>query len=83
MNPKLTIVFEDLRGDEKERIVYHEPDGILGFIRELNFNKEAVHEPVYFKGEEGVKLASFSFKIPSSLAYWLMIVVNVVLKPVR
>lgn len=53
LNPKLTIVFEDLRGDEKERIVYHEPDGILGFIRELNFNKEAVHEPVYFKGEEG------------------------------
>ena len=53
LNPKLTIVFEDLRGDEKERIVYHEPDGILGFIRELNANKEAVHEPVYFKGEEG------------------------------
>ena len=36
-----------------------------------------------FRTSAPVKLASFSFKIPSSLAYWLMIVVNVVLKPVR
>lgn len=51
LNPNLTIIFEDLRGAEPEHIVYHEPDGILGFIRELNANKESVHEPVYFKGE--------------------------------
>ena len=30
-----------------------------------------------------VKFASFSFKTPSSLAYWLIAVVNVVLNPVR
>lgn len=52
LNPKLTIVFEDLRGDEKEKITYHEPDGILGFIRDLNAKKEAVHEPVYLKGKQ-------------------------------
>ena len=51
LNPNLTIIFEDLRGTEPEHIVYHEPDGILGFIRELNAKKESVHEPVYFKGE--------------------------------
>lgn len=51
LNPNLTIIFEDLRGAEPEHIVYHEPDGILGFIRELNAKKESVHEPVYFKGE--------------------------------
>ena len=50
LNPNLTIIFEDLRGAEPEHIVYHEPDGILGFIRELNAKKESVHEPVYFKG---------------------------------
>ena len=57
LNPNLTIIFEDLRGAEPEYIVYHEPDGILGFIRELNANKESVHEPVYFKGEaDGIEV---------------------------
>lgn len=63
LNPKLTIVFEDLRGDEKEKIIYHEPDGILGFIRDLNAKKETVHDPVYFKGEaEGIEVeAAFQY----------------------
>ena len=57
LNPNLTIIFEDLRGAEPEHIVYHEPDGILGFIRELNAKKESVHEPVYFKGEaDGIEV---------------------------
>ncbi len=30
LNPELTIIFEDLRGETKEHIVYHEPEGILG-----------------------------------------------------
>lgn len=57
LNPSLTIVFEDLRKDEPEYLEYHEPDGIIGFIKDLNQKKEAVHDPVYFKGEvEGVEL---------------------------
>ena len=57
LNPELTIVFEDRRGTDVEHVVYHEPDGILGFIRELNSKNEVVHEPVYFKGEaEGIEV---------------------------
>ena len=57
LNPSLTIIFEDRRGNEVEHIVYHEPDGILGFIRELNSKNESVHEPVYFKGTaEGIEV---------------------------
>ncbi len=57
LNPNLTIIFEDLREEKKERIVYHEPDGILGFINDLNSKKEIVHPPVYFKGEaEGIEV---------------------------
>ena len=57
LNPSLTIIFEDRRGSEVEHIVYHEPDGILGFIRELNSKNESVHEPVYFKGTvEGIEV---------------------------
>ena len=63
LNPSLTIIFEDLRGAEKEKIVYHEPDGILGFIKDLNSKKEAIHEPVYFKGEsDGIEIeAAFQY----------------------
>lgn len=51
LNPKLTIVFEDRRGDDVEHIEFHEEEGIIGFVRDLNKKKEAIHEPVYYKGE--------------------------------
>jgi DNA gyrase subunit B len=50
LNPTLTIIYEDKRPESAEQIVYHEPDGIIGFIKDLNSKKETVHEPVYFKG---------------------------------
>ena len=57
LNPNLTIIFEDRRGAQTEHIEYHEEDGILGFIRDLNQKKEAIHEPIYFKGEsEGIEV---------------------------
>lgn len=57
LNPKLLIIFEDLRGETPEHEEYHEPDGILGFIKDLNGKKEAIHEPVYFKGAaEGIEV---------------------------
>lgn len=63
LNPELTIIFDDKRGGETEHIVYHEPDGILGFIKDLNSKKEPVHDPVYFKGEaEGIEVeAAFQY----------------------
>lgn len=51
LNPNLTIIFEDLRDGRAEKITYHEPDGIVGFVRDLNKKSEVLHEPVYFKGE--------------------------------
>ena len=36
LNPELTIVFEDKRKEQTEHIEYHEPDGIIGFIRDMN-----------------------------------------------
>ena len=63
LNPALTIIFDDLRGEAPEHIVYHEPDGILGFIKELNQKNEAIHEPVYFKGTaDGIEVeAAFQY----------------------
>ena len=55
LNPKLTIHFEDRRKAETEVVEYHEPEGIVGFVRDLNKKKEVLHEPVYFSGEcEGI-----------------------------
>ncbi len=51
LNPKLTIVFHDLRGTVPEHITYHEPEGIIGFIKDMNKNQETVHDVVYFSGE--------------------------------
>ena len=51
LNPELTIHFEDRRKDEPEVIEFHEPDGIIGFIRDMNRNREVVCEPVYFQGD--------------------------------
>ena len=55
LNPKLTIIYEDRRKDEIEHIEYHEPDGIIGFVKDLNKNIETLHDVIYFKGEsEGI-----------------------------
>ncbi len=57
LNPELTIIFEDKRRDEIEHIEFHEPDGLVGFVREINKTCEALHEPVYLKGEsEGIEV---------------------------
>ena len=55
LNPELTIIYEDKRGAEPERIEYHEPEGIVGFIKDMNKSKETIHDVIYYKGEsEGI-----------------------------
>ena len=63
LNPELKIVFDDKRLEQPEHIEYHEPDGILGFIRDLNKKKDTLHEPVYFKGTaDGIEVeAAFQY----------------------
>ena len=57
LNPLLTIHFADLRGETPEKITFHEPDGITGFVRELNQEEEPVSDPVCFKGEaDGIQV---------------------------
>ena len=57
LNPLLTIHFTDLRGETPEKITFHEPDGITGFVRELNQEEEPVSDPVCFKGEaDGIQV---------------------------
>jgi len=57
LNPNLTIIFEDRRKEETEHIEFHEPEGIIGFIKDMNKSREAVHDVIYFQGEsEGIQV---------------------------
>ena len=51
LNPGLTIYYKNARDNEKEEITYHEPEGIIAYVKELNRGKTVIHEPVYFKKE--------------------------------
>ena len=46
-----------------KNITYHEPDGIIGFIKDLNHSAEVLHDPVYLKGEaDGIQVeVAFQF----------------------
>ena len=63
LNPELTILFEDKRGEEPEAEEYHEPEGIVGYIRDLNHKTEVLHEPILLKGEaDGIQVeAAFQY----------------------
>ena len=63
LNPALTIIYEDKRGEETEQVEFHEPDGIIGFVKDLNHNNETIHDVVYFKGEtDGITVeAAFQY----------------------
>ena len=63
LNPSLKIHYEDKRREEPEIIDYYEPDGIVGFVRELNANTEVVHDVIKFSGEsDGISVdVAFQF----------------------
>ncbi|MGL6219273.1 MAG: toprim domain-containing protein, partial [Lacrimispora sphenoides] len=50
LNPDLHITYVNKRQGEEETVIYHEPDGIIAYVRELNAGKDAIHDPIYFKG---------------------------------
>ena len=57
LNPKLTIIFQDKRKETPEKITYNEPEGIVGFIKDMNKSQEAIHDVIYFIGEsEGISV---------------------------
>ncbi|MCR5458987.1 MAG: DNA gyrase subunit B [Acetatifactor sp.] len=57
LNPGLTIVYEDKRPGTAELISYHEAEGIIGFIKDMNKTKETIHDVIYFSGEsEGISV---------------------------
>ncbi|MBQ3104586.1 MAG: DNA gyrase subunit B [Lachnospiraceae bacterium] len=57
LNPALTIVYEDKRKGNREYIEFHEPEGLAGYIRDLNRSRETVHDVIYLKGSsDGIEV---------------------------
>jgi len=57
LNPNLTIIFQDKRKETPEKITYNEPEGIVGFIKDMNKSQETLHDVIYFSGEsEGISV---------------------------
>lgn len=57
LNPELTINFEDKREGSEEKVVFHEPDGIKAYVKDLNEGKETVCDIVYYKkSEDGIEV---------------------------
>lgn len=57
LNPNLTIIYDDYRKEQTEHIVFSEPEGLKGFVTDLNKGIETIHEPIWFKGEsEGIEV---------------------------
>ncbi len=57
LNPALTIIYEDRRLEEPEHIEFHEEEGIIGFVKDLNKKSEVIHDVIYLKGEtEGISV---------------------------
>ncbi|MCU6760884.1 DNA topoisomerase 4 subunit B [uncultured Roseburia sp.] len=63
LNPDLTIIYDDLRRETPEHVEYHEEEGIIGFVKDLNKKSEVIHEVVYLKGEaDGIAVeAAFQY----------------------
>ncbi len=51
LNPGLTIKYCDRRDDNNTEIIFTEPEGITGFVKDINKNKDAIHDPIYIQGE--------------------------------
>ena len=57
LNPGLTVNFIDKRGILEEKKVFNEPEGISGFVKDMNKNKESLTPVIYFHGQsEGIEV---------------------------
>ncbi len=57
LNPELSIHFVNEREGEEEDILFHEPEGLVGYMKDLGKGKEAISEIVYFHGKsDGIEV---------------------------
>ena len=65
LNPSLTIKFVDERTDPVDKVTYHEPNGIVQYLKDMTSSETSVCEPCEFsntvEGDEGPVEVSIAF----------------------
>lgn len=61
LNPGLTITFENKRDDE-EAVIFHEPEGLNGFLEDITKDKESETPVIYLTGEKDGIIVELAFK---------------------
>ena len=63
LNPDITIIVENKRFSEEEKIEYHEEDVICAYVKDMNQGKEVIHDVIYFKKiKDGIEVeVAFQF----------------------
>ena len=57
LNPGLTIIYENRREGEEETVTFHEPEGLVAYVKEINNGKNVIHDPIYVKDKlEGIEV---------------------------
>ena len=58
LNPELTIEYEDRRPGTEEQVTFHEPEGLVGFVRDLTEGSEPVTDVICYSGRaEGIDVS--------------------------
>lgn len=63
LNPELALRFVNEREGEEEEILYHEPEGIIAYVKEMNKGKQPVSDVIYYKRkQDGIEVeAAFQY----------------------
>ena len=63
LNPELSLHFVNEREGEEEDILFHEPEGLIAYVKELNKGKTPVSDVIYYKRkQDGIEVeAAFQY----------------------
>ncbi|MCK5449297.1 DNA topoisomerase (ATP-hydrolyzing) subunit B [Candidatus Pacearchaeota archaeon] len=67
LNAGLKIIFNDLRGENERKEVFHYEGGLVEFVKWLNKTRTAIHQkPIYFKRESNGTVAEVAIQYSDS-----------------
>jgi len=52
LNPELSLHFVNEREEEEEDVTFHEPEGLIAYVKELNKGKQHVSDVIYYKRKQ-------------------------------
>ena len=82
LNKNLTLKFIDYTKDEPEVEIFHDDRGIIGFVADLNKDKETIHDDiVYIEGENNGQYFECAFQLTNDFGETIYSFCNNVITP--